>query len=385
MNTSTWPRFFVLPMVGTIALFAAALFPAQRSLAASMEDWPIKFHPHLDLAATYDDNIFIAHNHELADFYFMISPGLELVHGDVGHNYLSLDYTAGIQRFLQHGSQDANNHYGTLKGAFEFNRFKLAVDNQFQIETSPNVQVGTRVEEQKNLTDTSAEYLMNKYFSLGLLYHQELHHFETPGQIDYRLYQPGGALYYHALPKTDIYGEFDYGWVDEQSGEDQTFWKSSLGVRGKLTSKITGRIGVGYENSDYSGSSPSVETTFATVSLHGDFTPHTSADLMVSRQITPSVTSSNNSYTATHVEFTLNQKIYREKFLVRVGGSYERDDYTPGVDRIDDIWQGLVGARYVVTKWLDLGVSYRYQRNQSTVDTFSFGQNVVSVDGSMHF
>jgi hypothetical protein len=106
---------------------------------------------------------------------------------------------------------------------------------------------------------------------------------------------------------------------------------------------------------------------------------------MVSRQINPSVTSSNNSYTATHVEFTLNQKIYREKFLVRVGGFYERDDYNPGLDRIDDIWQGLVGARYIATKWLDLGVSYRYQRNQSTVDTFSFGQNVVSVDGLLHF
>ena len=350
-----------------------------------MEDWPNKFHPHLDLASTYDDNILIAHDHTLSDFYFTISPGLELVDGDVAHNYLSLDYTAGIERYLQHGSQDADNHYGTLKGAFEFSRLKLAVDNQFQIERSPSFEVGAPVKEQRNLTDGSAEYLMNKYFSLGLLYHQELHHYETPGQIDYRLYQPGGAVYYHVLPKTDIYGEFDYGWVDEQSGEDQKFWRSSLGVRGKLTSKIMGRIGVGYENSDYSGSTPSVETTVATVSLHGDFTPHTSADLMVSRQINPSVTSSNNSYTATHVEFTLNQKIYREKFLVRVGGFYERDDYNPGLDRIDDIWQGLVGARYIATKWLDLGVSYRYQRNQSTVDTFSFGQNVVSVDGLLHF
>ena len=385
MNTSAWPRFFVAPIAGTILLFATALLPAQRSLATSMEDWPIKFHPHLDLAATYDDNILIAHNHELSDFYFTISPGLELVHGDVAHNYLSLDYTAGIERFLEHGSQDAVNHDAVLKGAFEFSRLKLAVDNQFQIETSPNVQVGTRVEEQRNLTDTSAEYLVNKYFSLGLLYHQELHHFPTQGQIDYRLFQPGGALYYHVLPKTDIYGEFDYGWVDEQSGENQRFWSASLGVRGKITSKITGHIGVGYEDRDYSGSTSNVQTMVATVSLHGDFTRHTSADLVVERRINPSVTVQDISYTATHAEFTLNQKIYREKFLVQVGGSYERDDYNPGVDRIDDIWQGRVGARYIATKWLELGVSYRYQRNQSTVDTFSFGQDVVSVDGLLHF
>ena len=213
-----------------------------------MEDWPIKVHPHLDLAATYDDNILISHTNQLSDVYFTISPGLELFHGDVDHNYVSLDYTAGIQRFLQHGSQDAFNHYATLKSTYDFSRLKLALNDQFQIETSPNFQVGTRVEERKNITDLSTEYLVNKYFSLGLLYHQELHHFETSGQINYSLFQPGGALYYHVLPKTDIYGEFDYGWVDEQVGENQEFWNATLGVRGKITlSKITNRIRVGYE------------------------------------------------------------------------------------------------------------------------------------------
>ena len=350
-----------------------------------MEDWPIKFHPHLDLAATYDDNILIAHNNQLSDFYFTISPGLELVHGDVAHNYLSLDYTAGIQRFLQHGSEDADNQYGTLKGAFNFHRLKLAAGNQFQIETSPNVEVGTRIEEQKNLTDFSVEYLLNKYFSLGVLYHQEFHHFVTPGQIDNSLFQPGGALYYHVLPKTDLYGEFDYGWVGEQQGEDQRFWNATAGVRGKITSKISGRIGVGYQNRDYSGSTPSTETMVATVSLHGDFSRHTSADLTVGRRINPSVTLTNDSFTATRVEVIINQKIYRQKFLLQVGGSYEHDDYSPGSDRADDVWQGRVGARYVAAKWLEFGVTYRYQRDLSNTGTFSFGQNVVSIDGLLHF
>lgn len=97
-------------MVGTILLLAATLLPTPNSLATSMEDWPIKFHPHLDLAATYDDNILIAHDHERSDLCFTVSPGLQLLYGDVSHDYLSLDYTTGIQRFLQHGSEDANNH-----------------------------------------------------------------------------------------------------------------------------------------------------------------------------------------------------------------------------------------------------------------------------------
>jgi hypothetical protein len=372
-------------MVGMIVLLAATLLPAQRSLATSMEDWPVKFHPHLDLAATYDDNILIAHDNPLSDYYFTTSPGLELVYGDIAHNYLSADYTAGIERFVEHGSQDAINQYGTLKSAFEFNRLKLALNNQFQIETAASVEVGTRVREQRDLTDFSVEYLLNKYFSLGLLYHQEFHHFITPGQIDDNLFEPGGALYYHLLPKTDLYGEVDYGWVDEPQGENQRFLDGTVGVRGKLTSKITGRIGVGYEERVYSGPTANTETMVATVSLHGDFSRHTSADLTVTRQINPSVTLTNGSFTATRVEFIVNQKIYREKFLVQVGGSYEHDNYRPGSDRVDDVWLGSVGTRYVATKWLDFGVTYSYERDLSNTGTFSFGRNVVSVDGLLHF
>ena len=39
----------------------------------------------------------------------------------------------------------------------------------------------------------------------------------------------------------------------------------------------------------------------------------------------------------------------------------------------------------MATKWLNFGVTYNYQRDQSNIDTFSFGQNVVSVDGLLHF
>jgi len=385
MNRFARPRFVAPPAMGIILLLTVTLLPTPRSIAGSMEDWPIKFHPHLDLASTYDDNILIAHNDKLADFYFTISPGLELVHGDVEHNYVSLDYTEGSEHFLQHGSQNAENHYATFKTTYDFSRLKLTLTNPFQIETSPDFQVGTRVEEQKNLTDFSAEYLVNKYFSLGLLYHQELHHFLTAGEINYSVFQPGGVLYYHVLPKTDIYGEFDYGWVDEQLGEDQRYWSGSLGIRGKITSKISGRIGVGYEDNEYSGSTTNVETMVATVSLHGDLSPHTSADLTVERRIDPSVTVQDNSFTDTRVEFILNQKIYREKFLVQVGGFYERDDYNPGQNRVDDVWQGRVGTRYIATKWLELGVAYHYQRDKSSENTFSFGQNVVTVDGLLHF
>jgi len=363
---------------------AILLWSGGSTRATILDDWPIKFHPHLDLQSSYNDNVLISSTNQLADFSFLISPGLQLEYGNLDHNYLSLDYTMGIERFYRLTDLDAINHDVLFKSLFNFSRVKLEIDHTFKDDTSEDFEAGTRVEEQQNLTSASAEYSLNQYFSFGALYHQELHHFPTPGQIDNELYEPGLALYYHLSSKTDLYGEVDYGWADVSRGENQQFESVNLGLRGKITSKITGRLGVGFEHYDYSGPTPSIDTVVATVALHGDFTRHTFADLMVSRHISPSTTNAETSVTTTRVDLTVNQKIYHEKFLVYIGGTYERDEYT-GASRTDDIWEGRVGARYFATKWLDFGASYRYQHNASTATSISFEQDLASVDALLHF
>jgi hypothetical protein len=386
---STRHRFSIPATVWTILVLAAWLWSGRTSRATFMDDWPVKFHPHLDLQSTYNDNILISPNNKIGDFSFLVSPGLQLAYGDLNHNYLSLDYTAGIERFYRKTSFDAIDHYVTFHSLFNFSRLKLQIDHTFKDETSENFEVATRLEEQQNLTSASAEYSLGQYFSIGAIYHQEFHHFPTPGQIDNELYEPGVALYYHLTPKTDLFGEFDYGWADVAKGENQQFETGSLGLRGKITSKIRGQLQVGYENRTFSGSTPHLATTVATVSLHGDFTRHTFADLVISRQISPSVTNAAASVTATRADFTVNQKIYREKFLVTVGGAYEHDEYgqavSGGVNRQDDILEGRAGVRYIATKWLEFGASYRYQYDRSTVSTVTFDQNLVSVDALVHF
>jgi hypothetical protein len=377
-------RFSMLATVWTVLVLAALLWSGRSSRAALMDDWPIKFHPHLDLQSSYDDNVLISSANQLADFYFTVSPGLQLEYGNLDHNYLSLDYTMGIEEFYRLTTLNAINHDVVLKGLFQFSRVKLKIDHTFKDETSEDFEAGARVEQQQNLTSASAEYSVNQYFSLGALYHQEFHHFPTPGQIDNELFEPGVAIYYHVSPKTDVFGEFDYGLADVSQGENAQFETVNLGLRGKVTSKITGNIGVGYEHRDFSGSSPSIDTVVSTVSLHGDFTKHTFADLVIARQISPSITNASTSVTTTRADLQINQKIYREKFLVYAGGAYEHDEYS-GVSRIDNIWEGRVGAKYFATKWLEFGASYRYQHNASTATSISFEQDLASVDALLHF
>ncbi len=378
-------RFSIPAAVWTILVLATLLWFVPSSRATFLDDWPVKFHPHLDLQSSYNDNVEISSTNQQADFSFLISPGLQLEYGSRDHNYLSLDYTLGIEEFYRLTNLNAVNNDVVFQSIFDFTRIKLVVNNTFRDDTSEDFEAGTRVEQQQNITDLSAEYSVNQYFSVGALYHQELHHFPTPGQIDSQEYEPGVALYYHVSPKTDLYGEFDFGWDNVSEGANAQFEAISLGLRGKITSKITGNIGVGYEHRDFSDSTPSLDTIVSTVSLHADFSRHTFADLVISRQINPSsVTNDSTSVTTTRVDFEINQKIYREKFLVYLGGAYEHDEYN-GLSRIDNIWEGRAGARYFATKWMDFGASYRYQHNASTAEFISFEQDLASVDASLHF
>ena len=384
------------PILWMIIVAAALLLSGRSTRADFMDDWPVKVHPHLDLSASYEDNLLISPTNKIGDFSFMISPGLQLLYGNPLHNYLSLDYTLGIEEFYRHTEFNAVNQNVAFTGAYSFSRLKLQVSQIYKDDTSENFEAATRLEEQQNLTSASAEYTLNQYFSIGALYRMEFDHFPNePGQFDTDLFEPGVALYYHLSPKTDLYGEFDYTSANVVGGQSSQAESASLGVRGKITSKITGNIGVGYENTDYSGTSPSVDTAVASASLHGDFTPHTYADLILSRNVNPSTAFASNSVTSTRVDLTVNEKIYHEKFLVYVGGAYEHDDYnglvtlsnppfTP-LQRTDDIWEGRVGAKYFVTKWVELGASYRYQRNLSTDHEVSFVDNLVSVDALIHF
>jgi len=89
-------------------------------------------------------------------------------------------------------------------------------------------------------------------------------------------------------------------------------------------------------------------------------------------------------YTATHVEFMLNQKIYREKFLVRVGGSYERDDYIQGwivstISGKDSSAQGTLREVAGFGCLLSLSAQPVDRRH------IFVRANVVSVDGLLHF
>lgn len=351
---------------------------------------PVKLHPHLDFSATYDDNIFIApEGQEKSDFYFTTSPGVYLLYGDQKRNFLLLDYTMGIQRFVRQTSEDTLNHTVAFSGHVSLDKLAFSLTHSLTDIRGANIEVAERVSELRNVTQTDAEYRLSSKTSVGLNYRQEFRDFDKRTLIDWQTYEPGGTFYYHVTPKTHLFGQFNYGWVNvDQGNNNAVYQEADIGVRTLPGSKLVGTIKGGYQHRDFDGSADTINRWVASAALEANFTDRTSAELSGTRNVSPSVTATDNNYTLTRVQLTLRQKLWRKKVVLMAGGGYERDDYEEkiaGQTRRDDYWEATVGADYNITTYFQVGASYRYRKNNSTINSVSFNDNIASVHVLLHF
>jgi len=237
-------------------------------------------HPHLDFDTVYDDNVNISPTNRQGDVSFVVRPGLELQIGDAGEtqesalgssfadgmlpfysgspatgegNYLTLDYTAAIERYVRLDQYNSDNQQVQLNTHYAFNRLTLQLASTFQDLTDNNVTAGGQTHEQSNTTTLNADYLVSSKTSLELNYHQELNHYLSGGQIDSQQYELGSTFDYHLSSKTDVFGQYSHGWDNVSEGADAMYNQVEVGISGKLTSKIFGTAKVGYPRTSSSG------------------------------------------------------------------------------------------------------------------------------------
>ncbi len=348
---------------------------------------PVDLHPHFEFISAYNDNVFLQEK-EQGDFAFVVSPGMQFILGQSQQNFIGLDYTASFERFVRFDSQDANNQFLKLDSRFEVNKLTLAASHLFQDIEGPNIQIGGRVHSRDNITHLSAEYRMSSKTSLGLGYDQYLHDYRLSGLIDSKEYAPYVALYYHMTPKFDLFCRLGLGWVRVDDGNNATYEQAEIGVRGKLTSKITGTAQVGYQHRSFSQNYEDINTVVASADLQAQLTRRTALDVGVSRSVNPSPSVYQNSYEATRVEARLIHTFPRKKINLWIGGAYEFDEYEnpiDGADREDDFCEASVGVAYDISKNIHLSLEYLFWNNDSTFDELSFTRNLVSFHARVHF
>ncbi|MCX7886316.1 MAG: outer membrane beta-barrel protein [Verrucomicrobiae bacterium] len=370
-------------------IFLAFGAHAQQDLGrAPLHIGPVDLHPHLDFAIAYDDNVFIRRNNRQGDFSFVTSPGLQLVYGQTERNFIALDYTAGIERFLRLSSQDANNQFVKLDGHFEIHQLTIGLSHRFQDIKGPNTQVGARIRSQDNLTNIDLEYRLSSKTSFGIGYGQYIHDYMLAGLYDSREYTPYATFFYHITPKTDLFLRFGYGWVIVNRSPSAEYQQVDIGLRGKLTAKTTGTVRLGYQHRSFDHTYGDIHSVVAGVDVETALTRRTALTLGFNRSVNPSPSIPGNSYEATRVDAKLTHRFPRNKVAFWIAGAYEHDDYEQPVgtvDRTDSFFEASAGIGWDVTKWMQLGAEYRFWHNDSRLTGLDFHRNVVMIHARVHF
>jgi hypothetical protein len=362
---------------------------AQEGLErARLHVGPVDLHPHLEVIGAYDDNVLLRRTNEEADFSVAVNPGLQLVHGQSDHNFLALDYTASLVRFSRLTSQDANNQFVKLNGHFEVHQLTIGVSHRFQDVKGPSTQIGARVRSRDNITNLDLEYRLSSKTSFGLGYEQYLHEYMMAGLYSSQEYSPYATFFYHMTPKSDLFCRFAYGWVSADQGPHATYQEADIGIRGKLTPKLSGTARFGYHHRSFDGSYGDINAFVVAADLEALLTKRTTFTLGVSRGINPSPSSMGNSYESSRVEAKLSHRLARRKIGLWIGGAYERDDYQnpiEGIQRVDDFWEASAGITWDATKWMEISADYLFWHNDSRLTELGFQRNLASIHARVHF
>ena len=340
----------------------------------------------LDVATRYNDNLLLSPTTPLRDFSEVVSPRVGFLYGQPDRTYIGLDYKAEIERFFSHEEFDANNQFITLDTQALFPHSILQLHQSFRDVAGPNSEIGGWEREQRNRTIVTAEYQLNSKSSLGLDYLQDIRDYLTAGTINSRTFVIGGTLYYHWLPKTDLLAQFNQGWVHVNRGVDAAYEELNVGFRGQLTEKITGTATVGYQHREMDGIGSSIDAPVAGLELKAIPTGRTIIDLYGTRTIDASSGFINRRYVVNRLYLTMRYRLFRSVML-SVGGECEFRENALAIASETykrDILAVPVGVNYDLTKWLQLGATYRCQR----VDYTTIGhaiQNFASLHVKIHY
>ena len=203
-----------------------------------------------------------------------------------------------------------------------------------------------------------------------------------------------GILTYRIAAKTYVLGEFDYGNVSyvKKINSDANWYQGLVGVRGKLSAKLTGEAKIGWQYRDYTRPSENDYDSLVTMAgLLAEFSDRDTLGIKWIRSPYESLYQGTNYYIDNSLDLT-----YRHKFTHKVTGfvnglyrisQYPEETVEGGTwkKRLDNTWNAGAGVEYAMQKWLVWTADYKFLQRKSNFGNYDYNDNLVTVGGKATF
>lgn len=343
---------------------------------------PWKLTLHADVAATFDDNIFISRENKVSDMIYTLSPGFTLGLGDFvqrEENFLLVDYTATGLLFNDNTQEDAFEQLANLVSQWHFSRLTLGAQFTFQDLAGSSIDVGNRTKRTIYESSLSAKYdVSEKTFVEGDLqnivsnYATELNSTEWQGHVFFN---------YKWTPKITAGVGISGGVLDVDLSGQQTY-EQALGKLTYITTEKLSFEGEGGVEVRQTSSEERVTPVFTVSASYNPFEA-TTVRLSAYSRTENSASLAGEDYTTTGASLAIHRTIWH-RFDVGVSGGYEHSDYenvngTANASRKDNYFFVQPSIQFDVWSWARAEVFYLYRRNDSTISQSAFADNQVGL------
>lgn len=363
-------------------------------------------YPSIDLAESYDSNVFVTQTDTKSDLLTTLTPSVQL-RSNWNNNALNFITSGQMKRYATQVGENNTNALAGTDGRIDIERNvyltgRLSYQLEHEDRASPNTLVNQKNPTAYQQVSAGSEYV-HEAGRLGLRVAASVDYYtynnavtltntvvpETGrNRIEYTVgprvsYEiiPGYAAFFQARGNYRQYmSEFDTNGFDSTSRG----YAADVGTAVHLGPTLNGEIFAGWFTQDYNDSrlSPASGPHFGG-SLLWNVTQLTSIRASLARTVEESIVVGSSSFVQTAALASIEREV-RRNILFNAGLAYILQDFQ-GITRTDTNYQANVGVRYLVTRNLNAGLNVSWAHRSSTAVDSNFDKFLYAVDVRLQF
>ena len=351
----------------------------------------LEIHPGLEYRFIYDDNIFKDRSGKVDDLINQVTPsiGFKLPLGGRRHE-INLYSEARFWAFEDRDNENHQDYFGRGNALFRLgDRFELTGSGSFEKTEDPSTSelqstTGARTPRTNLIGSGGVVWKVSPKtrLSIGGRFTQD--RYKQPSNDRLEKDGIGGSVeaFYLLLPKTSIVFSYRFNATDfvnrpaTDSNDDSSTHTVLGGVEFDPTAKLSGRISVGATMREFEAIGRRNETA---ISVATDLTwrplARSTLGFQFRREFADASQSGETVITRTTANGSVQQALTR-KFGIDASFNAVLDEFLNSpTQRVDITYTAATGVEYRLSRWLNFGVAYEFEKKDSDADVNDYTQS----------
>lgn len=354
-------------------------------LGDGIEISKMKFNARSEVGIGYDDNILLERSGQIEDLFYHVRPYIDFEAPFTPEDKFYISADADIYRFQDYSSEDSESYVFLAGYNFAIRDFYgILLEEYIRPQDRDGILFTNKIERTNNIPSILLGFDFNR-LALEALYKKSFNRYTESiyarDEYDEDLF--AFSAYWHAFTKTDLLLEYNYGKMTYISeNRDGEYDQIRVGVKGQITSKITGTMKAGYQDRTYVNSDENYKGLVYEADTVWKISESKSVDIKFIRGAKESLIYGNDFYKLNRFAIEFKHEAAVRGILYGIGGFYENDKFPftySSTLREDDVFEVAMKLGYKFSNWLTVQGRYKLLDRDSNYDSQDYTQNLYTL------